>query len=466
MLYAKYSRLLVFLTTLLCFLISDSGSVQAQGNATVSGFVHLSGCVNNAQTVTFEFVADIMPVYFTRTLTLASNGSFLLVGLPANAYHVGIKGSKWLRQVVAVDATTGTATLDVTLPGGDATDDNSIDIADFGVLVNAYGGDANIAGSGYNAAADFTCDGVVDIGDFGILVNAYGLMGDTLPAIMPYLADLTLSSTGIVAGTNVTGTIHLSQPAPSGGAIVHLTSSNSSVAVPDTVAVPEGSTIASFQITSDATQINDPLQAVIVGNYTDWYQQAILSVRPAGYNTSVDNFDVAQGNACSLLTWQEIPEGAIAGYHVYRRLNGVVTRLTTMPLPTPLYVDSGIVNGTSYDYQIGAVDFNGSLIAFSSWISTIPSSTIPQLSWRNNVTTVAGTIALAADSAVGSSPVSVTLLVDGIVYSGAGSPDGRSIIQSGYYASLESEDFSNGMHTVQMFGNIGDFVCATPVMSI
>ena len=71
-----------------------------------------------------------------------------------------------------------TNSLNVTLPAGDANNDNIVDIGDFGLLVNAYNSDSKIAKSGYDYHADFNCDGVVDIADFGLLVNNYGTQGD------------------------------------------------------------------------------------------------------------------------------------------------------------------------------------------------------------------------------------------------------------------------------------------------
>ena len=106
-------------------------------------------------------------------------GAYSVSGVPAGTYDVAVNGLKQLRVVLPNVTVTGSAfTLaDVTLPSGDATHDNIVDIGDFGVLVNAYGGDVTIAGSGYDIKADFNYDGVVDIGDFGILVNEYGNMG-------------------------------------------------------------------------------------------------------------------------------------------------------------------------------------------------------------------------------------------------------------------------------------------------
>ena len=91
---------------------------------------------------------------------------------------MAIKGSKSLRTVLANVILTGTTALpNVTLRSGDADGNNVVDIADFGLLVNAYGGSASASGTAYDARADFNYDGVVDIADFGILVNEYGSSG-------------------------------------------------------------------------------------------------------------------------------------------------------------------------------------------------------------------------------------------------------------------------------------------------
>ena len=90
-----------------------------------------------------------------------------------------IKGDKYLAQVVTVGSNGGAVTgLTVALPGGDANNDNVVDIGDFGILVGSYTSDKAVAGSGYDPSADFNGDGRVDIGDFGILVNNYNLSGD------------------------------------------------------------------------------------------------------------------------------------------------------------------------------------------------------------------------------------------------------------------------------------------------
>lgn len=63
------------------------------------------------------------------------------------------------------------------------------------------------------------------------------------------LQSLTISPQWVSGGSTATGTVQLSGPAPAGGAVIQLTSSNPSRAsVPTTVTVPAGQTTATFTI--------------------------------------------------------------------------------------------------------------------------------------------------------------------------------------------------------------------------
>jgi outer membrane protein assembly factor BamB len=65
------------------------------------------------------------------------------------------------------------------------------------------------------------------------------------------LVGFTLSSAGILGGASVTGTLTLKVPAPAGGWMVKLSSSNTSVAtVPASVSIPAGGTSGTFSITT------------------------------------------------------------------------------------------------------------------------------------------------------------------------------------------------------------------------
>ena len=151
---------------------------------TLSGTITLPDCVNVAQKISMEFrsldgALDFThPVLLTPTAPGSSVGAFAAPGLPNVPYTVSIQGANWLRKTAPLAAPLTAAPLSVTLSGGDANGDNSCNVLDFGVLINAYGSRLSDPNSGFDPLPDFNNDGVVDVLDFGILVNDYGLQGD------------------------------------------------------------------------------------------------------------------------------------------------------------------------------------------------------------------------------------------------------------------------------------------------
>ena len=153
--------------------------VQTQA-ASFVGSVRLEGLAPNAvkQYITLAFNAPAMPTV-TRYATVTDDPYVQVQDIPRGYYTVSIKGNLWLQKNVSVDLyNADSGSFDVTLTAGDGNSDNVVDIGDFGLLVNSYGGDSKIAKSGYDYHADFNCDGIVDIADFGLLVNNYGKQGD------------------------------------------------------------------------------------------------------------------------------------------------------------------------------------------------------------------------------------------------------------------------------------------------
>ena len=125
-----------------------------------------------------------MTAYFSQTVPLTADktatgfADYTLPGVAPGYYDLRIKADKNLAVALTNVRVGGPFTLpDVTLPAGDANNDNSVDTSDFGVLVGAYNGDASVPGSGYDPKADFNFDGVVDTTDFGILVGEYNNTG-------------------------------------------------------------------------------------------------------------------------------------------------------------------------------------------------------------------------------------------------------------------------------------------------
>jgi len=91
---------------------------------------------------------------------------------------------------------------------------------------------------------------------------------------------LTLSPALVPGCKNVTGTVTLNVPAPTGGVVITLTCTNPAAAVPAGVTVPKGKTSATFPITTQ------PVIATKTGRVTAAYnnvsQSATLKVRPIG----------------------------------------------------------------------------------------------------------------------------------------------------------------------------------------
>ena len=169
-------------------------NATAAGPGAVSGQLALEGVADLTAANSAASVGGLQILYrtpgtatvlYTASAALApvgagsAFGTFTASGtVPAGTYDITLKTAKNLQVVQTNVLVYGATRLPgVTLAAGDANNDNKVDIGDFGVLVNAYGGDAGFTGSGYDARANFNYDGVVDIADFGLLVNNYGSQG-------------------------------------------------------------------------------------------------------------------------------------------------------------------------------------------------------------------------------------------------------------------------------------------------
>jgi YVTN family beta-propeller protein len=85
--------------------------------------------------------------------------------------------------------------------------------------------------------------------------------------IVTQVLGLSLNPATLVGGGNSVGTITLSNPAPAGGVMVVLSSDNAAVQVPASVAVPSGSTGASFSVTTSA--VDNPVVATVTATLND-----------------------------------------------------------------------------------------------------------------------------------------------------------------------------------------------------
>ncbi len=110
--------------------------------------------------------------------------------------------------------------------------------------------------------------------EIDVLGTASGAPSNTPP---PTLAQVTVNPAIVVGGTSAQGTVTLSGPAPAGGAVVSLSSSNPAATVPATVTVPANGLSAIFTITTTAVSAVTELN--ISGSYNG-SAQATLTVAP------------------------------------------------------------------------------------------------------------------------------------------------------------------------------------------
>jgi subtilisin family serine protease len=107
-------------------------------------------------------------------------------------------------------------------------------------------------------------------------LQAVGGGGPTQPS----LSSLSLNPTSVVGGNSSTGTVTLTAPAPSGGFVVNLSSSNTNVAtVPSTVTVPAGATSANFTVSTQA--VSSATSVTVTASAGGVSRTATLTVNPA-----------------------------------------------------------------------------------------------------------------------------------------------------------------------------------------
>ena len=93
------------------------------------------------------------------------------------------------------------------------------------------------------------------------------------------LSAVSVNPTSVVGGNSSTGTVTLTTAAPTGGAVVTLTSSNTAAAgVPASVTLAAGATSTSFSMTTSAVSANTSV--TLTGTYSGVSRTATLTVTP------------------------------------------------------------------------------------------------------------------------------------------------------------------------------------------
>ena len=111
--------------------------------------------------------------------------------------------------------------------------------------------------------------------DFEVIQLGY----NPTPAAPASLSSLSLNPSTVTGGQTVTGTVGLTVPAPSGGALVNLSSANPAATVPSSVTVPFNSSSANFTV--NTTSVSAATAGNITAVYAGVSKSATLTVNAA-----------------------------------------------------------------------------------------------------------------------------------------------------------------------------------------
>lgn len=226
------------------------------------------------------------------------------------------------------------------------------------LVSNAY----TASGLSDNTSYTFYVKSVDTFGNESAASNAVSTMHDTISPLAPVglaVNGKTVDSSGSTANVTLTWTPN-SEPDLAGyNVYANLQKSNTSLITATSYNVNglTANVVYSFQITAVDTSTNESLKSAAV-NYT--YDTQPPSV-PIGLN-------LVAGDTTINAHWNAEGSPDLAGYNLYR--DG--TKINTSLITTTDYVDTGLINGTSYSYQVSAVDKVGNESAKSAAKSMTP----------------------------------------------------------------------------------------------
>lgn len=150
--------------------------------AEVTTYRVLTGTVTRAERPqeAFEVTLTFRPADasgdITRTVLVDAEGRFTVRDLRGTAYRVRARAAHTLSRVAEVDLSRGARQIALgALPGGDANDDNAVDVLDLDALIRAF--DAERGQEHYDPRADFNGDGSVDVLDLDTLLRNFDQVG-------------------------------------------------------------------------------------------------------------------------------------------------------------------------------------------------------------------------------------------------------------------------------------------------
>ena len=183
------------------------------------------------------------------------------------------------------------------------------------------------------------------------------------------LMPMVLSTNESVTSGSLSVAIELDRPAPPGGAAVVMSSDNTNIIVPSYVIIPENGTgsAVTVNIDSGATDGGYNLTASYNG-----FRQAAFRVRNSSGSTPSAPTGLAASAGAGVVTNTWNPVSGALSYNIKRSLKSGGPYITIFSgLDTTNYIDTQVVNGTTYYYVVSAFNDYGES-GNSSQVSATP----------------------------------------------------------------------------------------------
>ena len=262
-------------------LSSNTGAAQVPASITVA-----------ANATTAAFTVTTSPVTGNTALNIsATYGSTQSAGFTVTAATLS-SVSVNPASVVGGGTSTGTVTLNGPAPAG-------------GALVTLSSSNpsaaqvpASVTVPANATTATFTATTSPVSANTSLTISAtYGASQTTAFTVnQPIVSSVTLNPTSVPGGGTSTGTVTLTGPAPGGGAVVTLSSSNTSAAqVPASVTVPANAITAAFTITTSAVGSNTTV--TISGTYGATQTASLTVITGSASSVTLNPISVVGGGS-------------------------------------------------------------------------------------------------------------------------------------------------------------------------
>jgi hypothetical protein len=246
-------------TTLVSPPANGTFSLQPNGSFSYIPVASFSG----VDTFTYQASAG-GPLSNTATVTITVNAP------PVTVASVSLNPTT----VPGGSSSTGTVTLSSAAPTGGAV----VTLTSSNTSAATVPASVTVAGGSNSATFAVTTLTVFAVTLVTVSGSYNTTQGTTLTVNPSTLSSVSLSPSTVLGGASSTGTVTLNGAAPTGGAVVTLTSNDPSATVPASVTVAAGATNATFALTT--TAVATSTQVTISATYSAT-QGAILTINPA-----------------------------------------------------------------------------------------------------------------------------------------------------------------------------------------